>query len=85
MNFNETADSNDLYYYPDYYGEMTDTPYNDAYYDYTETDAENYNMYNYDHGQYSEATLSLEAPPPSTNQNQNELGFHKGRTNPEPE
>lgn len=85
MNFNETTDSDDLYYYPDYYGEMTNTPYNDAYYDYTQTDAENYNMYDNDHGQYSEATLSLEAPPPSTNKNQNELGFHKGRTNPEPE
>lgn len=42
-------------------------------------------MYNYYQGQYSEATLSLEARPPSTYQNQNYLGFHKGRTNPEPQ
>lgn len=89
MNFNETADGDDSYYHPYYYGEMTDNAYNDCatFYDYNycnQTDPEYYNMYNFDNGQYTDMTNALEAPQPSSSQNQNDSDFRTGRTNPEP-
>lgn len=87
MNFNETMDSDNMHYYPDYYGEMTDNAYNDygSYHDYVQTDPDEYSTYNYDYEQYPETTRALEAPQPSMPQSKNELDFHKGRTNPAPE
>lgn len=80
MNYNETSDNNDFNYYADPYYEMTDY-YNDYsdYYDPNQAELQYYDVHD-DNGQYS-----LEAPQPSTSQtNQNESDFHRGRTNPEP-
>lgn len=84
LNYNEIADCNDTYYYPEPYNEMTDYCYDYNTYDANQIEPEYYDMYAYESG-YTDTANTLELPQPSSSHtNQNESVFSKGRSNLEP-